>query len=58
MVWWDWQTPEMLEAQEQEASSQSETSTQLSTLLIPLFLLILVPATFFLANNINKRKNK
>ena len=58
MVWWDWQTPEMLEAQEQEASSQSETSTQLSTLLIPLFLLILVPAIFFLVKNTKKLKNE
>ena len=57
MVWWDWQTPEMLEAQEQDANAQSETSTQLSTLLIPLFLLILVPAIFFLVKNSKKLKN-
>jgi flagellar biogenesis protein FliO len=48
----------MLEAQEQEASSQSETSTQLSTLLISVFLLILVPAIFFLVKNTKKPKNE
>jgi hypothetical protein len=48
----------MLEAQEQDANAQSETSTQLSTLLIPLFLLILVPAIFFLVKNSKKLKNE
>jgi len=56
MVWWDWQTPEMLEAQEQEASSQSKTSTQLSTWLIPLFWLTLIPVVFLLVKNIKKTK--
>jgi hypothetical protein len=41
MVWWDWQTPEMLEAQDQDANSQTgDTTNSLTTFLIPLFLLI------------------
>jgi hypothetical protein len=56
MVWWDWQTPEMLEAQDQDANAQTGDSTSLSTLLIPLFLLILLPAIFLLAMNAKNSK--
>ncbi len=50
MVWWDWQTPEMLEAQEQDPSSQTDdVSGSMSTFLIPLFWLTLLPVVFFLA---------
>jgi hypothetical protein len=53
MVWWDWQTPEMLEAQDQDANSQTGDSStlSLSTFLIPLFWLTLLPVVFLLAKS-------
>ena len=58
MVWWDWQTPEMLEAQEQDPSSQTDdVSGSMSTFLIPLFWLTLLPVVFFLAKSNKKPKS-
>jgi heme/copper-type cytochrome/quinol oxidase subunit 2 len=52
MVWWDWQTPEMLEAQEQDANAQTDGADgSMSTFLVPLFWLTLLSVVFFLAKS-------
>ena len=53
MVWWDWQTPEMLEAQEQEASSQS--SGEAHTFHLPLFWMTFVPIVLFFGYSSRKK---
>jgi len=56
MAWWDWQTPEMLEAQEQDANTQTDGGGgSMSTFLIPLFWLTLLPVVFFLASSSRTR---
>ena len=58
MAWWDWQTPEMLEAQEQDANAQTDGgSGSMSTFLIPLFWLTLLPVVFFLAKSSKDSKS-
>ena len=59
MAWWDWQTPEMLEAQEQDANAQTGGgSGSMSTFLIPLFWLTLLPVVFFLAKSSKDSKSE
>jgi Zn-dependent M28 family amino/carboxypeptidase len=53
MVWWDWQTPEMLEAQEQDASSQS--SGEAHTFHLPLFWMTFVPIVLFFGYSSRKK---